>query len=190
MAMGLASFGQRKTQYTLFLSIIHVIGAAIGGAMTGVILGSIGTLLSLGQWRSLAILLVACFALWQGWTHRPATLGLKRQVPRSWGRTMAPTPRYLLWGMLLGSGIATLIPYSALLVLLTAQTTSGILVGILAGALFGATRAIMMLLPLITKPEWAATNQLPFLLPTLKANMQRLNVVCIVVGSVLMMIRW
>jgi hypothetical protein len=192
MAMGLGSFGRGRTRYILLLSMLHVIGGALGGAIVGTTLGGIGILLSLSATASVGasvvILLVAFFALWQAETQRPARLGLKRQVPRSWGRTMAPVPRFLLWGMLLGSGVATLIPYSALLVLLAAQMTSGLLMSALSGMLFGATRAVVMLLPLVMARGWVATNQLPFLLPALTRKVQRFNIFCILVGSALLLL--
>jgi hypothetical protein len=50
---------------------------------------------------------------------------------------------YAAWGALLGSGVATLVPHSAYLVLLAAELVSGPTAGGLAGTAFGLTRGLM-----------------------------------------------
>lgn len=123
--MGLSFLGRGKTLAKVLVGIWHICGAAIGGAIVGGILGWLGLISSLAHWR-IEIVIVSCsFALWHGISRRPVRLGFRHQVPRVWERTMTMGPRYFLWGALLGSGIATRIYHSSLLVLLAVQLTSG-----------------------------------------------------------------
>lgn len=188
MAMGLGSFGRRRG-YIIYLGTVHVLGATLGGALVGFLLGSLGAYLSLYTWRPFLLLAIILFALWQHQMHHPAILGLKHQVPREWANSMPSTLCYLLWGILLGSGVATFIPYSALPVLFTAQLTSGPLVGLLSGAIFGGTRQLVALSPLLLMPQKVSTNGLPTLLPILKAKMHYLNIVWIIIAGIVL-IAW
>jgi len=186
MSLGLLGRGQvwRKT----YLGVLHVIGAALGGMIVGGLLGWLGLLLSLSAWRPELVIAIAAFALWQSLSRRPATLGLQRQVPRAWARTMAPGPRFFFWGVLLGSGIATVIPYSAFLVLLATQLTSGIVLGCVSGALFGGTRGAVSLLPLLGRQQRLHPEDLPHFLPALKMKVQQLNVLWILMGGILFVV--
>ena len=53
-------------------------------------------------------------------------------------------------GAMLGSGVATPIFHTAFLVLLAAQLTGGVALGLISGALFGAARQATALLPLLS----------------------------------------
>ncbi len=187
MAMGLA-LGRERIWRAVLVSVLHIVGAALGGAVVGGLLGWLGSLLSLPVWRSELIIAAAIFALWQSLSRHPTTLGLHRQVPRVWERTMSPEPRFFLWGVLLGSGIATVIPYSAFLILLTTQLTSGIILGCVSGALFGGTREAVALLPLLGKRNRLHPEDLPRFLPSLKTRVQQLNILWILIGSALLVL--
>ena len=101
---------------------------------------------------------------------------------------MPPRRRYFLWGVLLGSGVATPILSSAFLVLLSAQLTSGILLGALAGFVFGATREAMALLPGLRGYDHQATMAL---IPNLRPMVRRLNaLVALGAGVALVLAAW
>lgn len=188
MAMGLGFLGRGKVWRTVYLGILHVLGAALGGAIVGVLLGWLGSLLLSSAWRPVAIVVIAAFALWQSLSHYPKRLGVRRQVPRKWAVTMAPAPRYFLWGMLLGSGVATVIIYSVFLILLVTQLTSGATLGCISGILFGAIRASIALLPLFSKQNRLYPENLPRLLLRLTIKTRQLNILLIVIGSSLLLI--
>lgn len=101
---------------------------------------------------------------------------------------MSIVPRYFLWGILLGCGVATPILHSALLVLLGVQLTAGVGLGCASGVVFGVTRETVALLPLWRKQDQGDPEPLMQLLPALKGTVQRLNLVWIVVTSVLLLV--
>jgi hypothetical protein len=53
---------------------------------------------------------------------------------------MRPLPLYFAWGAMLGSGVATLIPFLCFFMLIVAETTVPVAVAALAGATYGAVR--------------------------------------------------
>lgn len=188
MAMGLGFLGRGKVTHAIHIGIIHILGAAIGGAIIGGLLGWVGALLSLALWRPWIITTIAIFAAWHSLSRRPQRLGRQCQVPRAWAQTMPVKKCYLLWGILLGSGIATPIPYSALLVVFGTQLTVGVVLGCLSGALFGATREALALLPLIWKRDKTDPEKIMELLPALAPIVQRFNVIWIFAGSLLLLL--
>ncbi len=185
MAMGLSFLGRGKTLRIIYLSAIHIVGAALGGAIVGAALGELGSLLSLSVWRPVIIAIIAVFALWQHLSRHPRTLGLHRQVPRKWAKTMAAIPCYFPWGMLLGSGIATVIPYSAFLLVLAAQLTSGVALGSVSGAIFGSTRAMIALLPLLSRNGELYPEKL---FSAFSTRVRWLNTLYILVGGLLLVV--
>lgn len=186
MAMGLAFLGRGKEWRTIYLSIIHVIGAAIGGAIIGTLLGWLGSLLALSPWRTVAIAVTAIFALWYSLSRRTQKLGIHRQVPRSWANIMAIELCYFLWGMLLGSGVAIVIPSSSFLIILVTQFTSGVTLGCISGLLFGSTRGVIALLPLLSKQVRLCPEKLPALLPIFRMKVFWFNIFWIIGGSILL----
>ncbi len=160
-------------------------GAALGGAAAGGGLGWIGALLRLPDWRPwlIGVTAVGAFALAIG--PRPVQLGRQCQVPRAWARTMPPRRRYLLWGALLGCGLATPILSSAFLVLLSAQLTIGPWLGTVAGAVYGGTREAMALLPMLRGSDPEATMAL---LPRYRPTAQRLNAAAALGGGLMLVV--
>jgi hypothetical protein len=101
---------------------------------------------------------------------------------------MSPWPRFFFWGVLLGSGVGTLIPYSSFLILLGAQLTSGPAVGGVSGALFGGTRAAMALIPPLRRYNVEKTLDL---LPKLRRGAQLLNIgVALAAMITLVLVAW
>ncbi len=71
MAMGLGFLGRGKARRVIYLSAIHIMGAALGGAIVGAALGELGSFLSLSAWRPIIIAGMAAFALWQHLRSHP-----------------------------------------------------------------------------------------------------------------------
>ena len=180
MAMGLSP-GRGGGRQTAELAGLHLLGAALAGALVGGVLGGVGWLLGLAAWRPWLVGAAALWALGLGLRRRPLRLGRQRQVPQAWNRTMPPGRRYLLWGALLGSGVATPVYHSAVLVLLAAQLTAGIGPAAGAGAVFGAARQALALLPGL---GGLGLHETMDLLPRLRSAARRLNVLAILAGAV------
>jgi hypothetical protein len=141
MAMGLGFLGRESRATSASAGAVHVILAALGGALTGAAVGAIGELMGLGSSvRTGLLIVVGAAALAVAVRRRPMRLGRPCQVPKEWSGSMPARRLYAAWGLMLGSGVVTLIPYSAHLVLLAGQLFAGPLVGAVSGALYGAAR--------------------------------------------------
>ncbi len=187
--MGLDLLGRGKKVQAVRASILHLLGAILGGAFVGGLLGWLGSLLSLSTWRPEIIGAIAAFALWHSVSRRPPKLGPRRQVPRKLRYPKSLVAYYFLCGALLGCGIATLIPYSCLLVILGTQLTSGVVLGCMSGALFGGTREAMALILFLSKhKEEAKPSEMMQLLPVLAPKARRLNTIWILGGSLLLVL--
>jgi hypothetical protein len=127
---------------------LHLLGSALGGAASGVLIALIGGAASLDERRTTVVGVTTILALLLSLRRRPAKIGLQVQVPRTWRYSMIPQVRYVLWGIMLGSGVATLIPYPIYLVLFGAQLTVTVPVAAAAGVLFGVARELPVVLPL------------------------------------------
>src|SRR5918997_6421171 len=138
MAVGLGLLGRGGTRRALGLWALHVAGAALAGALLGGLVGGVGALAGLPAWRPWVVVVGALLAFGLGLRRQPPRLGRQRQVPRRWALGTPPSRVYLVWGAMLGSGVATPIFHSAFLVLLAAQLTGGVVVGLGFLALFGA----------------------------------------------------
>lgn len=167
---------------------LHVLGAALGGAVIGCTFGWIGNLLSLPRWQPWLILIGAVFALWLGLDRRFGELGMRRQVPRSWARKFSPSLRFFLWGVLLGSAITIAIPFSALVFLLLAESTSGVAISAMCGGLFGATRGLMACVLLFDSQSRQYPERLPMRLLMLMARGRSMNVLWIISAAILLTI--
>jgi hypothetical protein len=152
MAMGLSPLGRGAAKRSAAIGSLHAVGAAAGGATVGAVIGLIGTPLS-SDARPWIVGGAALFALWAGLRRPVVKLGRDCQVPRHWHTTMPLWRRYLTWGALLGSGLWTLIPHSAVLVVLAGEATAGPGLGAAAGGLFGLGRELPALVPLVRRVE-------------------------------------
>jgi hypothetical protein len=160
-------------------------GAALAGALLGGLVGGIGALAGLATWRPWVVGAAALLALGLGLLRQPLKLGRQQQVPRRWPPGTPPSRVYLVWGAMLGSGVATPIFHTAFLVLLAAQLTGGVVLGLVSGALFGAARQATALLPLLNRLDPGRTMAL---LETLRPVARRLNAVLIVVGGLVLVL--
>lgn len=180
MAVGLGLLGRGGKRQALGLWALHVAGAALGGALLGGLAGSLGALLGLAAWRPWIIAGGAILALALALRRTPPKLGRQRQAPRRWAPGTPPARVYLIWGAMLGSGVATPIFHTAFLLLLAAQLTGGVALGVVSGALFGAARQATALLPLLGRLDPGRTMGL---LETLRPAARRLNAALIAAGG-------
>ena len=185
MAVGLGLLGRGGTRQALGLWALHVAGAALAGALLGGLVGGIGALAGLATWRPWIVAGGAFLALGLALRRQPATLGRQRQVPRRWAPGTPPARVYLVWGAMLGSGVATPIFHTAFLVLLAAQLTGGVALGLVSGALFGAARQATALLPLLGRFDPGRTMGL---LETLRPVARRLNAALVVAGGLVLVL--
>jgi hypothetical protein len=86
---------------------------------------------------------------------------------------------------MLGSGVATPIFHTAFLVLLAAQLTGGVVLGLASGALFGAARQATALMPLLSRLDPGRTMGL---LETLRPVARSLNAALIIVGGLVLVL--
>jgi len=149
--------------------------------MVGGVAGLIGELLGLAAWRPWIILAAGSVALIYGLRKTPPRIGRQRQVPRRWSVTTPLAWIYLVWGMMLGSGLATPVFQTAFLLLLGAQLTAGWQLGLFSGTLFGAFRQMTALGPVLRRLDPGRTMQL---LEVLRPYARRGNIGLIVAGGV------
>ena len=141
----LVQVGKKKTALAF-----HVLGGLIGGVALGVALGFGGLLLraALGDTLNTVFVVVVTAALLYAASVdlgllRVRPLTWERQTPGSWPCSMGHYPGILAWGVDLGVGLTTRIPYQSLLVLPIAAFFAGDLATAVAiTAVYGASRAI------------------------------------------------
>jgi hypothetical protein len=141
----LVQVGRKNTALAL-----HVVGGIVGGLTIGVLLGFGGVLLraALGDTLDTVFLIVVPAALIYTASVDLGLLPVKsltwvRQTPGDWPCSMGHYPGIFAWGVDLGMGITTRIPYQTLLVV----PLSALLVGNMAAAVaittaYGAARAL------------------------------------------------
>jgi hypothetical protein len=128
----------------------HVLGGVAGGAAIGVVLGFAGLLLRAGLGESLDtvfVVVVPAALLYAASVDlgllRVRAITWERQTPGSWPCSLGHYPGIFGWGVDLGVGITTRIPYQTLLVLPVAALLSGDLATAVAiTAVYGASRAL------------------------------------------------
>jgi len=149
----LVQVGRKKTALAL-----HVLGGIVGGLAIGVLLGFAGVLLraAIGDALDTVFLIVVPVALVYaasvdlGLLHvRPLTWA--RQTPGDWPCSLGHYPGIFAWGVDLGLGVTTRIPYQSLLVI----PLSAFLVGDLASAVaittaYGAARALAVVAAVVS----------------------------------------
>jgi hypothetical protein len=98
---------------------------------------------------------------------------------------MKPTWVLLAWGFLLGSGIATLVPYSAFVLVLGAELAGGLSVAALCGAVYGLSRELPVALALGGRLQTARAVSM---LPRYRVHASVTNVGVILVGGLLLLL--
>ena len=182
MGLSLGLLGRGDAARAWRYGAIHVLGAVVGGAAVGGVLGLLGSLLGLGAWRTPIVAVVALAALVVALTRPVYQLGRQRQVPRRWGRGVSPSRIYAIWGVMMGCGLYTPVYHTALLTLLAIQLTSGLAWGLATGAVFGLARQSAALWPVGRKLGPEATMGL---LETLRPTARGLNIALVVAALLL-----
>jgi hypothetical protein len=156
MLASITPFGERGRNNRWWLTVTaYVVGSVVGGALLGLVLGSIGQLL-LGRIPSsttrtvVAVSLLAVAAgiglvvdLGVGGLSLPT---IRRQVDEQWIDTYRGWVYGLGFGLQLGPGIFTIVSSSMTYVVLAAEVLSGSwLGGLLIGTVFGLFRALPLL---------------------------------------------
>jgi hypothetical protein len=145
----LVQVGRRRTALA-----VHVLGGVVGGALIGVLLGFGGLLLRavLGDTLDTVFVIVVPVALAYaaavdlGFLPVPQITS-ERQTPSSWPCSLGHYPGIFAWGVDLGLGVTTRIPYQSLLVLpLAALLTGNLAAAVAIMAAYGATRALAVVI--------------------------------------------
>jgi hypothetical protein len=178
MATGLCLLGRGEKRRSLY-ALIHFVSASLGGALAGLMLGGIGLLLPTVL-RLAAAILGAALAAYLAIRPLRRGNGLRRQVPRRLGGHLHPLLTYAAWGAELGSGLSTLIPYSAFLLLIAFYLLSGPLLGAIAGAAFGAARQGAAVL---AARRSGSPGEIMGLLPRLALRARVTNLIVCLMGS-------
>jgi hypothetical protein len=178
MASALCLLGRGERQRSIY-ALTHIACAAAGGAVAGLGLGAVGASLPNAARTTLVVATLTLAAYLS--IRPPATgTGLHRQVARQLERRLRPLPAYAVWGAELGSGLTTLIPYSAFLLVLAVELLSGPILGAAAGASFGVARQ-----GVAAVAAYRSTSPAPImaLLPRLAAQARQANLMVCFVGS-------
>jgi hypothetical protein len=101
---------------------------------------------------------------------------------------MSPSAVYGVWGLMLGAGVATVIPYAAFLVIVALQLTSGNpLLSMVAGVLFGLGREVPALHPLINRSLVSDPTKSTQILLRYAHVARNLNVMAILAGAIVIL---
>jgi len=157
---------------------VDVAASAVGGALVGLAFGSAGRLVGLNR---LAIAFLSALCIWCLWLaifRANERLGTSRQVRRRW--QASPILIHASWGITLGAGLFTAIPYSVWLLVFGAESVSGPVWGAVLGAILGVGRQ----LPILTTP-FARLNagQIVGLVDRWARQARTINLVLVVVGG-------
>lgn len=127
--------------------LLHLLGGALGGLVTGVALAFVGVVLAqtAPDFKVLAAGSLGLLAAWTGLVDlrclRGPRLERTRQTPGSWDCSLGERPAMFAWGFDLGLGVTTRLPYHSLLVLLAFALLSGqFWTPVLVMALYGIAR--------------------------------------------------
>jgi len=136
----------RGSRWTITVSSFSI-GAITAGACGGLIWSEVGSLLPGGRWRLIAsaVVLVVAFVVDATPLRRRLPL-TKRQVNEDWMVTYRGWIYGVGFGAQLGLGFITLVACAAIYATFAIELLSGtVVVGIVLGAIFGATKAAVLL---------------------------------------------
>jgi hypothetical protein len=125
---------------------IHVVSSVIGGALIGSVAGWMGS--SLFGGAGSIILLVTAFAgaLADLDLIGRGTPTLGGSVPRSWWERFGPLAGSGLYGLVLGTGVTTLVPVMAFYVVVVGAAIVGPTLGAAVGAVYGLARGLPVII--------------------------------------------
>lgn len=127
--------------------IALALGSVLGGATTGAVLGAAGSLLIGEQTLNpAALVLLACGLVpVELRVLRVPIPTLYRSVPQRWWRVFGPIVGAFLYGLVLGVGFTTFIPFISFYFVAAAAFVLGHPGGLLVGLTYGASRIIPVL---------------------------------------------
>ena len=147
MIFGIASPGGGRSEATIRLRIgmwlAHVAGGAIGGLLMGTLVWFLAAPL---RTFSPEVLVVSLFGVWTvtfiAWDLLKFELPFSgKQVRATWIAAYGPTRSYAMYGAALGSGLATYVPIGLTYVVFAALAISpSVAIAAMAGAAFGTAR--------------------------------------------------
>jgi hypothetical protein len=144
MLTSISPLGERARGQRYGLTVAaHLLGAALGGATTGAVLGLLGALLGLGGRTALLVAAAVCLLAVLA-DRRPLRVG-RRQVDEDW------LSRYRGWvygagyGFQLGLAVVTVVTSAATPALLALLVLAGWPAGPVLGAVFGLVRGLPLL---------------------------------------------
>jgi hypothetical protein len=123
---------------------ILLLGGAVGGSSTAILLAALGGLFHVGAIRLLALALLAVATGYLTLRYPMREWGWHRQVGRrsSFGFTR-PIPLMFFWGFELGTGYATVITRSSTIVVGAVAFVSPVPLAAAVGTVYGAARLAM-----------------------------------------------
>jgi hypothetical protein len=140
---------------------LHVVGGIIGGAATGLVVGTVGlvttALLPVTLTAFLLVTALIVFGLADLGVLRLPNLGLARQTPGYWTCTLGPRPALLAWGLDLGSAWSTRLPNRSVAgLLLAAFLLHNPAIGASLLGLYGLGRTSAVAMAILRSPQAAA----------------------------------
>jgi hypothetical protein len=143
-----------KPSLEAWISGFGVYGFAVilSATILGGVVGAIGSAftwfdaISRYDWSIFLIVIVFTFALNELGILRFLTPSTGWQVPASWSR-FGKSMQALLYGLVLGPGIFTFIPFSTFYVLLLFEASLGVIGGICLALVYSVSRVLAILIP-------------------------------------------
>ncbi len=117
-----------------------VAGGTAGGALLGLVLGTVGWLTTADDHPAVVVAVAGTLVVLLTIRAPSRRYGVNRQVGRRLGITCDVRWYFFISGLQLGTGVVTLVPYSAFLVLAAGLLVAGPAIGPFAGAVYGAIR--------------------------------------------------
>lgn len=152
MLSSITPLGERGRGNRWWLTVsAYLVGSVLGGALTGVVLGTLGWAVGAGRISTVAVAVVAgvvaAIALvFDASNGRLALPRYKRQVNEDWMGTYRGWVYGFGWGVQLGMGLTTIVTSAVVyLVFVLAFLTASPLTGLAIGATFGAVRGLAVL---------------------------------------------
>lgn len=137
------------------IRLAHISGGLLGGALSGFLLGALGSLFRTAPLLWVALAVAAAALVWD-LARDGKKFGLSRQTPRSWRYLVPPVLASFLNGFDLGLGWSTRIYFVSYLGAMTAALVTGdALWGALIGGVFGASRAVTVVVVEATRGSGA-----------------------------------
>jgi hypothetical protein len=185
--------GQRHRSPRVWVArgAIYLAATTAGGALLGALLGGIGaSLRALVPFEVLivaAALLAAAYGLHEAGVWRLPRPERAWQVPNSWIMER-PLLGAVAFGLILGAGIFTFIPFTSFYLLLVWELLSGPVAGAVLGGAYGLARALPVLAGAWTSARGAPIAPLHMRILTASPTLHRATSGLLLVSAVLLLV--